>query len=46
MAGNLLIKNALIITGNSGRDNNQKLDILVQDGIIASIEPSIGFKSL
>lgn len=41
MAGNLLIKNALIITGNSGRDNNQKLDILVQDGIIASIEPSI-----
>ena len=41
MAGDLLIKNALIITGDSGQDNNQRLDILVQDGVIAVIAPSI-----
>ena len=41
MAGDLLIKNSLIISGNSEQDDNQKLDILVQDGIIASIAPFI-----
>ena len=41
MAGNLLIKNAVIISGNSHQNNDQKQDILVKDGIIVSIEPSI-----
>ncbi len=41
MAGNLLIKNALIISGNSHQNNDQKQDILVKDGIIVSIGSSI-----
>ena len=41
MAGNLLIKNALIISINPRQDNGQKQDILVKDGNIAEIAPSI-----
>ena len=41
MAGDLLIKNALIITEDSRQDDNQRLDILVQDGVIAIIAPSV-----
>ena len=41
MAGNLLIKNALIISGNSHQNNDQKQDILVKDGMIVSIGSSI-----
>ena len=41
MPGDLLIKNALIVSGSDFKNYDQKHDILVKDGIIVSIETSI-----
>ncbi|MDC3311150.1 amidohydrolase family protein [Alphaproteobacteria bacterium] len=41
MAGSLIIRKALIISGKSVQADQQRQDILVEDGIITAIEPSI-----
>ena len=41
MAGSLIIRKALIISGKSVQADQKRQDILVEDGTITAYEPSI-----